>query len=357
MSGRKLLLLIAAVIATLQCRGESPQEVLLRFSPEVGRTYSYAFSINLDKLTYNRLSNENVQAVFCVKVLEKEKDTYRTQWNVTIGDHNLSKPILDQMEDKVSESKVLLISDRYVLDKEDEQNLSFPDLPQREGAEWRGKCRFRFGDLLTRDYPLIDVDYKLAQISQGKDRPTCTIVCVPVAKTVEVPFQMGQLGIRLDQDARVSAVADGSGAAGIIQAGDVLIGINGVRAKTRRDRSHLAQRFVESPGDVEAEIILTILRNGEERDFVVSKSLVTLGTIRVKIEKLVRTVVFDTEEGIVRSDQGAATYAMTYHFLENMPFLDDFTGRMSQAINTQREVPPRIYNYEWEMTLLQRPES
>jgi hypothetical protein len=332
------------------------QEVLLRFAPQVGHTYTYAFSVNLDKTTYGRLHNEKLGAIFSIHVLGKEKGVYHTEWDIKLTDSNLSKglmdSLMDRMRDRPMESLEQDISDRYVFASAGEQNLCFPEEPVRIGEGWIGECLFHFGDLMTLKPPMIKVVYRLVSIDTCEDGICCGIECEPVERVVEVPFQIGQLGLRCDADGLVTAVSEHSDAKGKIETGDQLVAINGKVASTREDRNVLAERYVEPLRNIGGDIQLTVLRDGKKHEIVVKKTFITMGAMRVEIKDALRKVLFNQSRGIVIFETTDAKYAVTYHFLDDLPFWDNYTGRPFIKKDAGTEIPPRMYEYAMKMSFI-----
>ena len=128
--------------------GENTQEVLLRFSPETGRTYRYSYSVNLDKTTMGRTSNERLEASFLVNVLRREKKEYQTRWDTVIVRGNLTPQVMDQIEDKVAESREFAVSERYVFTPDEGQSLFFPRKPVKMAPLGKEHPSFAWGILL-----------------------------------------------------------------------------------------------------------------------------------------------------------------------------------------------------------------
>jgi hypothetical protein len=332
--------------------GKPAQEVLLRFAPQVGHTYTYAFSVNLDKTTYGKLGNEKLGAIFSMHILDKERGLYRTRWDIQLTDSNMSKDVMDRMHDRPMESLEQDISDRHVFTSEGEQNLCFPKEPVRIGDSWEGECLFKIGDLATLTYPMIKVVYRLVSIDTCEDGICCGIECEPVERVVEVPFQIGQLGLRCDADGLVTAVSEHSDAKGKIETGDQLVAINGKVASTREDRNVLAERYVEPLRNIGGDIQLTVLRDGKKHEIVVKKTFITMGAMRVEIKDALRKVLFNQSRGIVIFETTDAKYAVTYHFLDDLPFWDNYTGRPFIKKDAGTEIPPRMYEYAMKMSFI-----
>jgi hypothetical protein len=291
--------------------GEPISEAVLRYTPEVGVTNYYRYSVNLDKKFFLRgkwrsEGNENIKGIISIKAIEQNGDNYLTQWGAKIGNTNLSKESLDIMEDVTAKTYDVNISDRYVCNETAINNLCFPEGPIRAGSEWEGEGPFSFGDMLTVNKPTVKMHYKLIKAVENKDGRYCIIENKPLTTPIVFPLQVGQLGLQCDATAKVTTVREDCDAQGKIKVGDVLVGINGQKAITAKDWHHMYERFIESPDNVGSAIVLTIRRDGQEQDVSVRKSFVTLGTMEVNFSKDLRKVIFDIDKGIIVSDESSS---------------------------------------------------
>lgn len=340
--------------------GEPLSEVLLRYTPRVGQTLNYKFFMNLDKTFFKdgkwrKEKNERLEGVISIETTERNGDSYRTKADFRIGDSNLTKEAMDVMKDKAEAVRMyeLNISDRHVSDEGGTSNLWFPDEPVRPGAEWEGEQPFRFGDLATVDTPILKMSYRLVTAVENKDGRFCLIESEPITDEIVVPLQIGQLGLQCDAMAKATAVREGSDAHGKIKVGDILVAVNGERAVTAKDWNVLYERFVEMPDNLGSDVLLTIKRDGREQDVEVKKSFATLGTMAIEISNATRKVVFDIDNGIVISDEASPVYTVTYDFLDEFPFTDNYMGATSFEGSAGTKSGPRIYHNKWKMELLQ----
>lgn len=322
-----------------------PSQAVLRYAPEIGHTYTYDYTVNLDKTTYGRTGNEHAEGVFRVEAIGRENGRYRVRWAYRVNDHNLPP---DAKAEQVQE---VPISDRYVCTEQPIGNLCLPDEPVGPGATWEGQDLFQFGDLLTSRPPEVDVAFRLLRFERKDGRSCAMIECRPKTGEVEVPFEMGQLGLHCDDEGRVRRVRSGSPAEGIVLPGDLLRAVNGRSAVTPGERSGLMQRFVESslrdPGPVKLEL----LRGGETVAVEVTPVVERLGAIAVRLEEVRRTVWFDVAKRIPVSDHTTARYAVTHRADSPAPEFDDYVGRDDPVKWPGTDAPPRIYDYTWRLDL------
>jgi len=357
--------LVCSLIGYTSCRkssgvleGEPLSEVLLRYAPQVGLTNHYGFSVNLDKKFFLKgkwrsEGNEKLEGIISIESIEQNGDNYLTRWGARIGDSNLSKEALDMMKDRAAKTYDLNISNRYVCDETPINDLCFPGEPISPGAEWEGERLFSFGDMLTVNKPTLKMSCRLAKALENKDGRYCVIECRPSITQIEFPLQVGQLGLKCDATAKVTAVRQDSDAHGKIKVGDVLLAINGQKAITAKDWHNAYERFIERPEDAGSDILLAVRRDGRELDVSVRKSFVTLGTMEVTISKPSQKVVFDIDKGILVSDESSSEYSVMYYFLDEFPFVDDYMGSSSFEGSAKAKMGPRIYYNQWRMELLQ----
>ncbi len=340
--------------------GEPLSEVLLRYTPRVGQTNDYGFLINLDKRIFSKgrwrnEKNERIEGIISIETIEQNGDSYRTKFDFRMGSSNLTKEAMDVMRDKAQavRSYELNISDRYMGDKPGANNLCFPNEPISPGTEWEGEILFTFGDLATVNAPTLKMSYRLINAVENKDGRYCVIECKPVTNQIEVPLQVGQLGLKCDAIGKVIAVRQDSDAQGKIKVGDVLVAINGQKAVTAKDWNVVYERFIEMPDNVGSAILLTIRKDGQEKDVKVKKSFVTLGTMGISISKGNRKVIFDINKGIIISDEASPEYSVMYDFFDEFPFVDDYMGASSFEGCAKTKRGPRIYRNQWKIKLLQ----
>ncbi len=342
-----------------ELEGAPLSEVLLRFTPQVGQTRDYRVSMSLDKELFGngrwlKEGNERGQMVFSMTTVGQNDGGYRTKLEGRWGHSNVSKETADEMRDKIeaAQSMDVTISDRYVWEEGGTHNLCLPDQPVSPGAEWNGVTQFSFGDLATVDAPMLKVTYRLVKAIENDDGRYCVIECTPVTDHVEVPLQIGQLGLKCDATGQVTAVRSDSDAQGKINVGDVLAAINGHRVGTTRDWHVSYERFIEKPDDVGSGVLLTVRRDGHETDVEVKKSFVTLGTMKINISKATRRVIFDIDQGIIISDEASPQYSVMYHFLDEFPLVDDYAGASSFEGRAGTEWGPRVYHNQFTITLI-----
>lgn len=358
--------MLCSVIQLAGCRestdvlaGEPLPEVLLRFSPQIGQTLEYRASMSLDKKLFEKgkwltEGSERGQMHVSMTALERTGDGFRMKFDGSWGRSNVTKETVDVMTDKLDVARSLepIISDRYVSDKAGTHNLCFPDEPVNPGDEWSGSIVFTFGDLATVEAPTLNVTYRLVKAVQNDGGRFCLIECRPDSSQVEVPLQIGQLGLQCDATGTVTAVREDSDAQGKVNVGDVLVAVNGHQAATAKYWHVLYERFIEMPDSVGSPVILTVRRGDQEEDVEVTKTFATLGTMEVTLSEAVRRVIFDVDRGIIVSDEAAPQYSVMYHFGDEYPFVDVYMGVGTFERDAGTKVGPRVYQNRYRMTLL-----
>lgn len=289
------------------------ERMLLRFSPEVGTTYRYELSNSRDTTFRGRTSSFAFDAIFSMNILAKEDAGYRTKVTFEMGEHNLGESSEAFMKEKAAEVHKFNVTDRYVFDREGQMNLCFPDDPVGVGSEWEGFCHFKPLGVPLEDLPLVKTSYKLVDVAQTDEGKICTIESRPLTKEIELPLQLGYLGLDYDDDLRVTDVAPDSGADGNVQVGDVLTSLNGHKAQTPKEFNLLKERYVEPADALNNNVTLTLTRGEEEVVVEATKTLFTLGTLTVEVEDAVRKTLFDVDRGLVVSEEDEGEQRQVYN--------------------------------------------
>lgn len=327
------------------------QKIHLKFKPEVGKTYSYSYSTNLDKTTFGRKTTENLKGTISMEILERIKSGFRTKIQIDLTSSNMSPMVFNRMKQQSAEPRFITISDSYVWDRQGAYNLCFPDFLIQTGDEWFGSASFHMGDLSTLEQPVVEVQYKVTKEEHIKDESLLTITCFPVEKEIEVPFQLGSLGIKCDEDGCVMAVDTRAEIGDKVRVGDIVTAIGGQKAVNARVRSSLFERYIETLDNMDKPIQITVVRDEKEITVSLHKRAVTIGTMKVNVQDFLRTVVFNVDKGIILSDISKALLSVTYNFAEELPFVDDYTGTEPLKRLSEMDIPPRIYEYEWNLIL------
>jgi hypothetical protein len=333
--------------------GLQDKRILLRFTPEVGNTYTYYYSTNLNKTTFGKTQNEKVEGRLSYSILKKDKDGFQARLDMELLSSNISKPAFNKMKAETAKPRFYNISDRFVFDKEGVYNLCFPDEKTTAGGAWEGECCFNIGDMSSVKVPAVKVSYRLVNLDNNAKRNLCTIEGRQLDRIVKVPIQMGMLGIKCDPKGKVIAVEPNSGAYGKIKTGDIVIAFEGQKAETPQERHQLYERYIESVNNIGENVKITVMRNGSEKNFEITKSSTTIGNMAINIERSLRTVKFDADKGIILSDLISAKYVLTYDIPPELPFVDDYSGAEPLKRLTKSKLPERIYDYEWKLVLEQ----
>ena len=326
-------------------------KIHLRFKPEVGKVYSYSYTTNLDKTTFGKTRNENLKGTISMEILEELENKYRVKIQINLESSTMSPMVFNRMKEQNAEPRFITISDGYVWEIQGAYNLCFPDQQVIVGDEWNGSASFHIGDLSTLEQPDVEVQYKIIKEERIEDETCLTIICKPVEKGIEVPFQLGSLGIKCDEGGRIIAVDEKAKIGDEVQIGDLIVGIHGHKAEDARARSTLFERYIETLDDMDKPVPITVLRDNKEITVSLKKHPVTIGTMKVEIQDFLRTVLFNLNKSIILSDVAKALYSVTYDFAEELPFVDDYTGKEPLKRLSKMEIPPRIYEYQWNLIL------
>lgn len=351
MNKKIIAALFFLIMVGLVLAASVPQKIHLRFKPELGKTYTYSYTTNLDKTTFGRTTNENLVGTISMEILEKLESEYRVKIQINLETSNMSPMVFNRMKQQNAEPRFITISDDYVWETQGAYNLCLPDHQVLVGDEWTGSASFHIGDLSTLDQPDVKVQYKIIKEEQIEDETCLTIICKPVEKQIEVPFQLGSLGIKCDEGGRIIAVDEKAELGNEVRIGDLIVAIRGHKAENARARSTLFERYIETLDDMDRSVPITVLRDKKEITVSLKKHPVTIGTMKVEVQDFLRTVLFNLNKGIILSDVSKALYSVTYDFAEELPFVDDYTGKEPLKRLSKMEIPPRIYEYEWNLIL------
>ncbi len=326
-------------------------KIHLKFKPEVGKVYSYSYTTDLDKTTFGKTRNENLKGTISLEILEKLESKYRAKIQIDLESSNMSPMVFNRMKEQNAEPRFITISDGYVWETQGAYNLCFPDRQVLVGDEWTGSASFHIGDLSTLEQPDVKVHYEIVKEEKIEDETCLTITCKPVEKRIEVPFQMGSLGIKCDEGGRITAVDEKSMIGDQVRVGDLIVAISGHKAANARARNALFERYIETLDNIGQSVPITVIRDNKEITLSLKKHPVTIGTMKVEVQDFLRTVLFNSNKGIILSDASKALYSVTYDFPEELPFVDDYTGKEPLKRLSKMEMPPRIYEYQWNLIL------
>jgi hypothetical protein len=341
-----LLALVALAVTPLL-----GQEVLLRFAPEVGRTYNYSYSVKLDKTTLGKKSNERIEALLRLHMLAKENESYQTRWELVPGRHNLETGVMERIKDTVSQARTFAVSQRYVFEPADGQSLFLPLSTVPVGAVWEARVPFAFADLSTSKPPWLKQQYRLVCVTNTSAGRIVRLEGTPVEKRLTAPLELGQLGIRCDEKGSIVQLRKGTEAESSLKPGDILTAINGRACPDAKTRNLLAERFIEPLNNLGSNVVLTVQRDGRSINARIPKISGTLGLCHVDIGELRKQVEFHLDKGLVLSDVTTAQLSVTYHLGAKDGFIDDYQGNPVSDRMRNSKGSPRLYSYEWRLEL------
>jgi hypothetical protein len=301
-----LLVLLLSVLGCQADAGGTEKEVLLRYSPEVGHTYVY----RADLVGYAKITGE-------MTVLGEEDGRYRVAF---------SGPLFGEKYQVTMD-----ISDRHNTDHPGYISLNFPDHPVAIGDEWTGEVPWYFEHYFVLDETPITVpaSYRLVDIKQGAEGR-----CAVIEKTVDadvvvdnLPFHVGQLGVRWDGEGRVTELHQGYDASSKLMVGDVVVGINGQDATTDQDRNRLAEEHIQHP-EGDRVVSLTVLRDGRELTVDVDKSIDHLALLRVENMRGLTRIEWDVDRGLLLSAEVSISEDIKFSSPSGgvFPIIDSYGG-------------------------------
>lgn len=307
LKGRLLLLTTIFAIATLlvACRGETGG-VLLRYTPQVGSTYRYMLELG----GYLEVPGE-------MQVLSKDDNGYQIQFSGTLDNELFSG--------------AMIVSDRHNSNDPGYISLNFPDDPVEPGAEWDGEVPWYFENYYVLDPTEMRVpaSYKLLRIEQGENG-RYAIIEQKIEADIAVDglvFHVGQVGVRWDNEGRITEVHRSYDAFDKLQVGDVVVGINGHRVGAADELKGLAEKYIQHPKESKI-VAFTILRDGQEYDVNVEKSIDKLAIVKVYNLRNVLTTTYDMDRSILLAAEASFSHdvAFTSPTTETFSVVDDYGG-------------------------------
>jgi hypothetical protein len=310
MSKEKALLLFGLAMFAFGVPGCSrilgERSVLLRYSPQVGKTYVYTANL----FGYREPTVE-------MTAISREDGWYR----VAFSGASFAEPYTVTMD----------ISERHNSSHPGIFSLNFPDDPVALGDTWEGEVPWYFEHHYVLDETPITVpaSYELVEIEVG-DLGTFALIEQTVDENLVVDdmvFHLGQLGTRWDEEGSITDVYEGYDAYGKLMVGDVVVGINGRDATSQQERTLLAEEYIQHPkeGDL---VSLTILRDGSELVIDVQKFIDELAMVRVENLKSVLLFQFDVHRGILLTVLADTSQDTVFSSLtgDAFPIVDNYGG-------------------------------
>jgi hypothetical protein len=309
---KRTLLPVHLFVLSLCLLGCQPQtggtetNVLLRYSPEVGDTYTYSAVL----VGYTEITGE-------MTVVGEEDGWYRVVF---------SGPLFGERYDVT-----MNLSDRHNADHPGYISLNFPDDPVAIGGEWRGEVPWYFENyFVLEDTPItVPASYKLVDIKQEtKGRYAVIEQTVDVDVVVDsLPFHVGQLGVRWDVEGRITEVRQGYDAFDKLMVGDMVVGLNGQSARSEHDRNRLAEEHIQHPkGD--RVVSLTVLRDGKELTVDIEKSIDHLALVKVENMRGSTRIEWDIDRGLLLSAEVSISEDITFSSPAGgvFPIVDSYGG-------------------------------
>jgi len=251
-----------------------------------------------------------------MRVLSKDENGYRIQFS----------GILNELF-----SGSLIVSERHNSNHPGYISLNFPGDPVKPGAEWSGQVPWYYENYYVLDATELQLpaSYKLLSIEEG-EHGRYAIIEQRIEADVAVDglvFHVGQAGVRWDLERRITKVYPGYDAFGKLMVGDVIVGINGQRAKTAGGLSPLAEEHIQHPKQNKT-VTFTVLRDSKENDIQVEKTVDKFAIVKVYNKRDVIKITYDIDRGILLSVKVSSSYDVAYTAPTTDPFpvVDDYGG-------------------------------
>ena len=310
MNNRKLLLVITVSLLSIlfvSC-SQHNESIVLRFNPEVGRSYRYQFRTNTIGAPIALHSEMQVLSMddhgFKIRFSGIVNELFSGELNIT-DRHNSSHP-------------------GYI-------SLNFPNDPVIPGETWDGEIPWYYEDYyvlepreirLPATYTLISIEsedeQRLAFIEQRIDADIAID---------DLVFYVGQVGVAWDHQGTITDVHKGYAASGRLQEGDVVMGINGHITGRSEDLKLLAEKFIQHPKQ-DKMITFTVMRNGEKLDVEAEKTIDRFAVVKVTNKRDVINIIYDIDRQIIQSVEVSSSYDVSYTSPSADPFpvVDSYDG-------------------------------
>jgi hypothetical protein len=286
------------------------EQVLLRYTPQVGSTYRYKLKINRP--------HDPIEVIGEMRVLSKDEEGYQIRFSGMLDDELFSES--------------MAVSDRHNSSHPGYISLNFPDAPVGPGAEWGGEVPWYFENYYVLDPTenRLPASYKLVMIEQDENGRYAIIEQWIEADVVidGLILHVGQVGVGWDREGRITEVHQGYDGLGRLQVGDVVVGINGQRAGAAGGLDWLAEKYIQRPKDTKT-VTFTVLRHGKEYDIEVEKSIDRLAAVKVYNMKGFLKIKYDVDRGILLSAEVSNVVqdiAFTLPTADTFPVVDDYDG-------------------------------
>jgi len=306
----RILFVLAIFFLLIGCQSADTEQVLLRYTPQVGKTYRYTLTIPQP--------NNSIEVTGDLHVLSEQQDGYRVQFSGMLADEVFSR--------------AMTISDRHNASDPGYVSLNLPDGAVTPDTEWSGLVPWYFENYYVLDPTEIYLPaiYRFFEIEKGEGG---RIAVIEQSTDVDVAvdglvLHVGQVGVHWDQAGTITEVYPGYDAFGKLQVGDVVVGINGQQAGVAGGLAWLAERYIQRPKEANV-VSFAVLRDGREQQIDVVKSIDELATVRVSNVKGTLKTTFDVDRGILLSTEAAVTQQdvdFTSPTTDGFPVVDDYGG-------------------------------
>lgn len=305
------LTLMACTLASLMvgCRSGTAG-VVLRYTPQVGGRYRYQFEIHRP--------HDPLEVTGEMHVRSKDRDGYHLQFSGALGAELFSR--------------TMVVSERHNSSDPGYISLNFPDGPVEPEEEWGGQVPWYFESAYVLDPTEMHVpaSYRLLAVELGEHGRQAIIEQRNEAEVAVdgLVLHVGQVGVQWNHEGKVTEVHPEYDAFGKLQVDDVIVGINGQRAEAAGELAWLAEKYIQRPKENQT-VRFTLLREGEERDIEVEKTIDELAILKVSNVRGYLKTIFDVDRGILLSTE-ATIFQEDLAFASptsgTFPVVDDYDG-------------------------------
>ena len=301
------LTVVVFIILLAACSSEN-RGILLRYTPEIGSSYPYKFSINHPKVPIELTAN--------MQVVEKNENGYLIQFP------DFSNELFPGF---------MIITERHNTSHPGFISLNFPNDPVKVGGEWQGQIPWYYENFYVLESTdlFLPASYELKGIEQGEKGQNAVIEQrTETDLAVDgLVFYIGHVGVQWNHDGQITGVNPGYDAYQNLRSGDLVIGINGKYVDTASELSLLAEENIQHPKQ-DKTVTFSILRDGMEYNIDVQKSIDKFAVVKVYNKVDIIKTVYDIERSLLVSVDFSTSYDVEYKSPTGDQFLivDNYGG-------------------------------
>ncbi|MFC2084227.1 hypothetical protein ACFLS9_04145 [Bacteroidota bacterium] len=270
-------LLITIISFYSGCQESFEDGITLEYDPEVGKTYN----IKVTDLS------KNITANGFLEVLEKKGDNY------------IKKVMLKNVEEYYMQSVIETF------------RLNFPDRRIKKGDEWEGNIPYNIYNNAHNEEFDWKVIYKLNEYGTDSLGRYCIINCYPELKEINFDGLIGEIGIKMSDEAIITEISSVHDAVNKLRVGDEVLRINNEYVDSKFAMFQVKEKIIEPPKENKT-VTLKIKRDDEIIDVEVNKKVILYTNTTITPHEPFIQIIFDIDRGIIRSYEEKIMYIVIH---------------------------------------------